>query len=128
MLSRPYSFLPNGSDPEGPRKHGTHGTHCYLNFIQRLGHLEAHSAGVWRCRVLEHLVFLVSAVALPVDEDSLPLHVVGKEPPEIEKAVADLLVGQPALWRQYGGWLAGLHPRIWEEVRRMARTAGKISV
>jgi hypothetical protein len=24
MLSRPYSFLPNGSNPEGPRKHATH--------------------------------------------------------------------------------------------------------
>jgi hypothetical protein len=53
-----------------------------------------------------------------MDEDSLPLHVVGEEPPE-------MVVGQPALLEQYGGWLAGLHPRIWEEVRRMARAAGK---
>jgi hypothetical protein len=64
-------------------------------------------------------------VALPVDEESLPLHVVGKEPPEVEKAVAELVVRQPALWQQYGGWLAGLHPEIWQEVRFMARTAGK---
>jgi hypothetical protein len=27
--------------------------------------------------------------------------------------------------QQYGGWLAGLHPQIWDEVRLMARTAGK---
>jgi hypothetical protein len=80
---------------------------------------------VWRCTVLEHLVFLVSTVDLPVDQDSLPLHVVGKEPPEVEKAVAELLVEQPELWQHYGGWLAGLHPRIWKEVRLMARTAGK---
>jgi hypothetical protein len=75
--------------------------------------------------VLQRLVLLVSTVALPVDEDSLPLHVVGKEPPEKEKAVADLVVAQRALWQQYGSVFATLHPRIWEEVRFMARTAGK---
>jgi hypothetical protein len=68
---------------------------------------------------------LVSTVALPVDEDSLPLHVIGKEPPEIEKAVANLVVTQPVLWQQYGSVFATLHPRIWEEVRLMARTSGK---
>jgi hypothetical protein len=26
----------------------------------RLGHLEAHGPGVWRCTVLQHLIFLVS--------------------------------------------------------------------
>jgi hypothetical protein len=67
----------------------------------------------------------VSSVALPVDEDSLPLHVVGKDPPEIEKAVANLVVAQPALWQQYGTWLATLHPTIWEEVHFMARAAAK---
>jgi hypothetical protein len=91
----------------------------------RLGQLDVHSPGVWRCTILQHLVFLVSTVALPVDEDSLPLHVVGKEPPEKEKAVADLVVAQPALWQQYGSVFATLHPSIWEEVRFMARTSGK---
>jgi hypothetical protein len=90
-----------------------------------LGHLEAHSPGVWRCTILQRLLFLVSTVALPVDEDSIPLHVVGKEPPEKEKAVADLMVTQPALWQQYGSMFATLHPTIWEEVRFMARAAGK---
>ena len=67
----------------------------------------------------------MSTVALPVEEDSLPLHVIGKEPPEIEKAVADLVVAQPALWQQYSTWLAALHPSIWDKVDVMARTAGK---
>jgi hypothetical protein len=91
----------------------------------RLGQLEAHSPGVWRCTILQRLIFLVSTVALPVDEDSLPLHVIGKEPPKIEKAVADLVVAQPGLWQQYGSVFATLHPRVWEEVRFMAGTAGK---
>jgi hypothetical protein len=92
---------------------------------QRFGHLEAYRPGVWRCTVLQHLVFLVSTVNLPVDEDTLPLHVVGKEPPETEKAVAEFVVAEPALWQQYGSLLATLHPAVWEEVRLMARTGSK---
>jgi hypothetical protein len=92
---------------------------------QRLGQLDAHRPGVWRCTILQHVVFLVSTVALPVDEDSLPLHVVGKDPPEMEKAVAELVATQPELLQQYSSWLAALHPVLWEEVEAMARTAGK---
>jgi hypothetical protein len=91
---------------------------------QKLGQLEAHAAGVWRCTLLQRPVFLVSTVALPVDEDSLPLHVVSQEPPEIEKVVADLVMAQPALWQRYGTWLATIHPRLSEEVQLMARAKG----
>src|SRR5205823_13279570 len=69
------------------------------------------------------LVFWVSSSDLPVEEDSLPLHVVGIEPPAVERQVAEFVVGQPKLLARYGGWLAGLHPEVWKEVEAMARTA-----
>ena len=47
---------------------------------RKLGTLEPLGSGLWRCRLLGRLVFLVSSIELPVEEDSLPLHVVGGEP------------------------------------------------
>jgi hypothetical protein len=44
------------------------------------------------------------------------LHGVGKEPPEIEKAVVDLVAAQPGLWQLYSTGLAALHLKIWEEL------------
>jgi hypothetical protein len=60
-------------------------------------------------------------VDLPVNQDSLPLHVVGREPPELEREVAKLVVEQRELQTQFGGWMALLHPAAWEEVGAMAR-------
>jgi hypothetical protein len=81
--------------------------------------------GVWRCTVLGHLVFLVSGRDLPVEQDSLPLHLIGREPPEIERAVATFLAERPPLWEQYAEWLAAFHEDAYEEVRSMAKTTRK---
>jgi hypothetical protein len=67
----------------------------------------------------------VSSVDLPVEEDSLPLHLVGREPLATERQVARLVLGQPALQALYGSWLASLHPTVWKEIEAMARAAGK---
>ena len=39
--------------------------------------LEPVGPGLWRSKVLGRLVFLVSSIDLPVEADSLPLHIVG---------------------------------------------------
>jgi hypothetical protein len=90
-----------------------------------LGALEVLSTGLWRCRLLGRLVFLVSSIDLPVEVDSLPLHIVGKEPVATERLVAQLVAEQPNLQQLYGGWVASLHPEVWKEVEAMARAAGK---
>jgi hypothetical protein len=64
-----------------------------------LGPLEPWGAGVWRCRVLRRLVCLVSGADLPVDRDSLPLHILGHESPEVEVDVARLVGADPSLWQ-----------------------------
>jgi hypothetical protein len=90
-----------------------------------LGNVAPHGPGVWRCVLLRRLIFLVSGTELPVNEDSLPLHIVSREPAETGRQVAKLLAQRPALWREYSGWLATLHPDLWEEVRSMGKTARK---
>jgi hypothetical protein len=73
----------------------------------KVGALEEVGVGLWRSQVLRHPVFWVSSIDLPVEEDSLPLHVLGREPPEIEREVARLVAERPDLQQRYGGWLAG---------------------
>jgi hypothetical protein len=68
---------------------------------------------------------LVSRIDLPVEVDSLPLHVVGREPLATERQVARLVLEEPGLQRLYGGWLASLHPTAWREIEAMARAMGK---
>jgi hypothetical protein len=92
---------------------------------EALGSLESLGPGMWRCQALGHAVFLISGVDFPVEEDSLPLHLVGREPLATELEVARLVLGQPELQARYGGWVASLHPAAWKEVEAMARTAGK---
>ena len=91
-----------------------------------LGALESLGGGLWRSRVLGRLIFLVSSIDLPVEADSLPLHIVGQEPPAVERAVAELVAAQPDLAQRYGGWVATLHPRAWREIDAMVRKARKV--
>jgi hypothetical protein len=90
-----------------------------------LGRLELLGPGMWRSGILGRQVFLISSADLPVEEDSLPLHLVGHEPLATELEVARLVLGQPELQKRYGGWVASLHPTAWKEVEAMAKTAGK---
>jgi hypothetical protein len=92
---------------------------------EALGSLEPLGPGMWRSGILGRQVFSVSGSDLPVDEDSLPLHLVGREPLATEREVARLVLAQPELQQRYGGWVASLHPAAWKEAEAMAKTAGK---
>ncbi len=86
-----------------------------------LGELEALAAGVWRVRLLERPLVLVSGRELAVERDSVPVHLLGREPLPNTEAVAHLLGRQPDLWDLYGEWIVSTHPAVWEELLHMAR-------
>jgi hypothetical protein len=92
---------------------------------EALGRLVALGPGLWRSRALGHLVWLISTFDLPVEGDSLPLHLVGREPLDTERQVARFVVERPELQQRYGGWVASLHPAAWKEIEAMAKAAGK---
>lgn len=92
---------------------------------RKLGPAEALGPGLWRYQLLGRLLFWVSGSDLPVEKENLPLRVVGRAPPAIERQVAELVVGDPHLQKLYGGWLMILHPRAWKEAETMARASGK---
>ena len=91
----------------------------------RLGRLEVLGDGVWRGSGLGYPCLLVSIVDLPVDEDSLPLHVLAVEPEEKERAVGRFLVEQPKRLYTYGGVFATFHSRAWKEFSTMAKSVRK---
>jgi hypothetical protein len=90
---------------------------------QRLvGELMPLGPGLWRCQVLGRLVFLVSRRDLPLEEDNVPLHLIGQEVPESGQALAEFVVTRPELWQLYQEWLAVLHESAYRRVASMART------
>jgi hypothetical protein len=98
----------------------------FLHEVERkLGALQALGPGLWRCQLLGRLLFWVSGIDLPVEPDSLPLHLVGQEPLATERRVAQLVLEHRELQERYGGWLASLHPTAWREVEAMAQAIGK---
>jgi len=90
-----------------------------------LGGVEEVSPGVWQGQLLQHLLFLVDGRAVPVDRESVALHLAGAEFPDVEQALARVLVEEPGLWELYGSFLGALHPNIYREAQRMAKSKGK---
>ncbi len=87
----------------------------------RLGRLNELDNGIWSSAVLSHPIFLVSTVDLPVDDDSLPLHVLGIEPMEQQIAVGQFVIETTERADKYGGHFAAFHEAAWEEVMKMAK-------
>ena len=54
----------------------------------------------------------LSTVDLAVDEDSLPLHVLGIEPPEKQHQVGLFMVADQQRFHAYGNVFSGLHPTL----------------
>lgn len=80
--------------------------------------------GLWQYPALGRKLLVVSRDNLPIDRESVPLHLVTVEPLERALALAREVAQQPGFWKTYGAWLAQLHARVVEEARQMARALG----
>ena len=90
-----------------------------------LGSLEEASPGVWRSQILSRPVFLIDSVGVTVDRESVAIHLVGEESPEIEQNLARVIVGETGYWERFAHFLGSCHPNIYEEVARMATSTNK---
>ena len=72
---------------------------------ERLDGLEQVSPGVWRSQVLRRSVFLIDSRSVPVDRETVALHLVGEAVPEIDAALARVIVDEPGYWHEYAGML-----------------------
>jgi hypothetical protein len=91
----------------------------------RLGSIEEAAPEVWRSQLLLRPIFLIDGRTVPVDRESVPLHLVGEESQEIDEALAHVIVEEPGYWELYGSLLGVLHPNIIDEANQMATTKGK---
>jgi hypothetical protein len=91
----------------------------------RLGLLEEIGPGLWRSRILQRLVFLVSSDAYPTEEDSIPLHLMVQRAPEQQRELVRVILENPELRQLFGVALGTLHPEIWEEVLAVAKAIRK---
>jgi len=90
-----------------------------------LGTVDVASPGVWRSQILHRLLFLVDGRAVPVDRESVALHLAGKASRDVEQALAQVIVEEPGFWELYGPLLGALHPNVYQEAQRMAKSKGK---
>ena len=86
---------------------------------QLLGGLAEHGPGLWRACAFGRPLWIVSRDALPVERESVPLHLVTLEPAEQSRALVAAMVRQPDLWHTYGVALLKLHGSALQEVLQM---------
>jgi hypothetical protein len=91
---------------------------------RKLGAVAVAAEGVWRCEVLQRVLYLVSIDRVPVEPDSVPMHLLNRESDEMGLAVGRVVVDQPGFWDLYGSWLMWNHPNLLQEIQRMARAKG----
>jgi hypothetical protein len=94
----------------------------FLGHARLRTHFDYETGGLWRGSVWGHPVFLVSAHELPVEVDTVPLHLLDRDPPA-PRAVGELVLHQEELLRHFATWLSALQPRLWKEIRHMAETS-----
>jgi hypothetical protein len=79
------------------------------------------TGGLWTGQVWGHPVYLVSYRDVPVEEDSIPLHLLDRDP-GAPTELGELIAGREELARRFVTWLYSLQPTVWEEIRHMAST------
>jgi hypothetical protein len=86
------------------------------------------TGGLWRGRVWGHPVWLLAYRDAPVEVDTIPLHLLDRDPPA-PRSLGELVVQQQHWLVRFAAWLSSLQPQLWKEIRLMASTSGeKISL
>lgn len=64
-------------------------------------------------------------MAVPVEPESVPLHLAAEVSPGTNESLARVIVEEPGYWETYGPLLNVLHPNVWKEAKIMARSKKK---
>lgn len=87
--------------------------------------LHYETGGLWRGRVGGHPVWLLSYRDVPVEEDTIPLHLLDRQP-AAPRQLGELVMRRQELLQRFGMWLHALQPTLWAEVQHMASSTGII--
>ncbi len=101
----------------------------FLAEAERLcGTIQSIADGLWRCQVFDHAIFLVSRDTVAVEWESVPLHLLCREPEAAKLQLARVLLTQPQWWAQFGPFVGVFNPDLREELERMAQESGMASL
>ncbi len=80
--------------------------------LNRWRDLESAGDGLWRGYILGHPLWLVSNRDVPIDRESVPLHLVSDEPVAKARELAQVVVSEDDSWRRFGAWLHAAYPNV----------------
>jgi hypothetical protein len=92
----------------------------FLEALQKRAFLTYQGGGLWLGQTWGHPVLFVSYGDLPVEVDSIPLHLLRRPGDTPPPGLASLLVQQAALLPAYNSWIATAHNPLWKEMKQMA--------
>lgn len=93
--------------------------------IELAGDLESVSPGLWRGRIVGRPLWLVSNRDVPIDAESVSVHLVSDEPVAKVRELAEAVASRPETWNEVGAFLAAVYPDLWKEIEAMARKQKK---
>jgi hypothetical protein len=81
----------------------------------RAGRLTEVEPGLWRGAVCGYPLYLVSSIETPLEEESLPLHLLAAKRAQEESVLARYVLGHAEVYCQYAPWMFALHTRAWKK-------------
>jgi hypothetical protein len=94
----------------------------FLGQARTRTYLDYQTGGLWRGSVWGHPVWLVSYRELPVEEDTIPLHLLDRDP-AAPRSLAELVLHKQELLQRFAPWFIAFQPALWEVIRQMANTS-----
>ncbi|NLF72936.1 MAG: hypothetical protein GX575_28200 [Candidatus Anammoximicrobium sp.] len=82
---------------------------------QRVGRLSQLENGLWRGVVVGYPLYLLSSIETSLDDESLPLHLLGARRPQEEAALAQYVLRHADVFCHYAPWMFALHTRAWKK-------------
>ena len=92
----------------------------FLEAARNRAFLRYEGDGLWVGQGWGHPLFLVSYRDLPMEPDSVPLHLLRRPDDRPPAALADLMARHTDLVGRYGAWIATFHSQLWKEMGKMA--------
>ena len=91
----------------------------FLSHARMSMYLKYETGGLWRGAVWGHPVYLLSYEDAPVEEDTIPMYLLGAES-KTPKELGTLVLGREELMRCFAKFFSALQPILFEEIRQMA--------
>ncbi len=99
----------------------------FLGYARSRAFFEFESRGLWRGGSWGHPVWLLDYGEVPVEVDTIPLHLLAREPGP-PALLGEVVLGNPQWFERFAMWLSTLQPGLWKEMRQMVNALKRDSI